>query len=136
MKTVRTLIIDGKPESLSSASRFLATDSRIQIIGRVSSGAEALALTRALLPELLLIDFNLPDMSGLEVTRQVKQMANPPRVIMLTLYDYPEYRFAAAMANADGFISKQAFAEGLLPLIGTLFALSQPQAPAAFEAPR
>lgn len=52
------------------------------------------------------MDISMPGMNGLEATREIKRLSNPPHVIMLTVFDDPEYRRASTAAGADGFISK------------------------------
>ena len=63
----------------------------------------------------------MPDVSGLAVTRELKQLPNAPRVIILTIHDLPQYRAAAGAVGADGFVSKAGFGSTLLPSILGLF---------------
>ncbi|MCP4516579.1 MAG: response regulator transcription factor, partial [Delftia sp.] len=72
--------------------------------------------------DLVLMDLAMPGMSGLEATRQIKARPSGPRVIILTLYDSPEYRAAAQELGADGFVIKSEFFDQLQPAIHTLFA--------------
>ncbi len=72
-------------------------------------------------PDLALVDLSMPDVNGLEVTRQLKRMPNAPRVIVLTMHDLPQYRAAARSAGADGFVSKAGFTGTLLLSIFALF---------------
>ena len=74
--------------------------------------------------DLVLMDIAMPEMNGLEATRWIKAQANAPRVLILTLYDSNEYRAEAKAVCADGFVSKLASDDELLPLIYTLFAKS------------
>src|SRR5947209_7676508 len=118
----RVLLVDDSVEFLDSASHFLAADPRIEIIGRACSGRGALEEVPRLKPDLVLMDLAMPEMNGLEATRQLKARPDGPRVILLTLYDDPEYRAAAAAVQADGFVSKSDLGLHLLPLIHNLFA--------------
>ena len=122
MKPIRTLLVDDSAEFLKSAAAFLARHSRIGVVGQAHSAREALELVARLRPDLVLMDLRLPNLSGLEATRRLKAAADPPRVILLTLYDLPDYRRAADEANADGFIAKADLAAQLTPLIDRLFA--------------
>ena len=70
------------------------------------------------------MDIAMPGTNGLEATRWIKAQANAPRVLILTLYDSDEYRTEAKPVCADGFVSKLASDDELLPLIYTLFAQS------------
>lgn len=81
------------------------------------SGPKALEQVGPLHPHLVLMDLAMEGMNGLEATRRLKAQENPPRVIILTLHDNPEYRAAAEQAHADGFVAKSDLGEKLLPLI-------------------
>jgi len=122
MKPIRTLLVDDSPEFLKSVARFLAAQSRVDVIGQAHSASEALEIVPRLQPDLVLMDLRLPGLNGLEAAGRLKASVQPPRVVILTLHDHPEYRRAAAEANADGFIGKTDLATQLLPLIERLFA--------------
>lgn len=66
----------------------------------------ALDLIAKTRPDVVLADLAMPGMNGLELTRRIKAQRDPPRVVVLTLHDEPEYRTAAARAGADGFVAK------------------------------
>jgi DNA-binding NarL/FixJ family response regulator len=118
---IRVLLVDDSPAFLETAARFLSTDPGIQIVGGARSGPEALEQARLLGPSLVLMDLAMHGMSGLEATRHLKAQPDAPRVIVLTLHDNLEYRAAAELARADGFVAKSDFGEKLLPLIHHLF---------------
>ena len=118
----RVLLVDDSPEFLDSAAHFLNTDPRIEIVGRAFSGRGALEKVPVLKPDLVLMDLSMPEMNGLDATRELKSDPQAPRVIILTLHDNPEYRAAATAVHADGFISKTELDLQLLPLIRQLFA--------------
>jgi DNA-binding NarL/FixJ family response regulator len=67
------------------------------------------------------MDLAMPEMNGLEATRQIKALSNPPQIILVAMYDNPEYRSASKAVHADGFIPKSEFGEQLFPLIQLLF---------------
>lgn len=121
-ETARILLVDDNLGFLESAGHFLALDRQIEIVGRAPSGQEALRQVAQLKPDLVLMDLAMPEMDGLEATRQIKKLPDAPRVIILTLHDNAEYRAAAKAAQADGFIAKSEFGTQLLPLIHAMFA--------------
>jgi DNA-binding NarL/FixJ family response regulator len=121
MAPLRVVLVDDSPEFLESAARFLSNDPRIAIAGRALCGSDAIELAERMRPDLLLIDLSMPDMNGLETTQAIKARPAPPRVIIMTLHNDPEYCMAAAAIGADGFITKSAFSVGVLPLITSLF---------------
>lgn len=122
---VHILLIDDNPEFLSSAARFLSAYTQFLVVGCIPSGQDGLHQAAQLQPDLVLVDMVMPEMGGLEVTRQLKARPNAPRVVVLTLYDNSEYRAAAAEAGADGFVPKSEFGTQLQPLICSLFDDSQ-----------
>ena len=119
---IRVLLADDYPEFIEAAIRFLSVDPDIEMIGRAHSGEDALEQAISLQPDLVLLDLAMPALNGLEATRCIKAFVGAPQVIVLTLYDNPEYRTAAAAAGADGFIAKSELTTQLLPLIHYLFA--------------
>lgn len=121
MSSIRTLLVDDSPQFLEATKRFLSSDPHIEIVGSTLSGKEALEKIATLNPDLVLIDLAMPDMNGLETTRQIKALPGAPQVIILTLYDNQEYRTAGQAVQADGFIAKSELGANLLPLIHLLF---------------
>jgi DNA-binding NarL/FixJ family response regulator len=133
MSPIRVLLVDDKAEFLESATRFLAAEPQIQIVGRALSARSGLEQVTRLLPDLVLMDLAMPDMNGLEATRRLKKRPDAPRVVMLTLHDNIEYRAAARIVHADGFIAKSEFGTQLLPVIRSLFGPSGETQEETFE---
>ncbi len=123
---IRILLTNDSLASLESAARFLAGDPQVEIVGLARSGEEALRQVLELQPDLVLMDLEMHGMNGLEATRRIKELPEAPRVIIVTLHDNSGYRAAAQAAQADGFIFKADFADQILPLIHTLFGISNP----------
>lgn len=113
MNSLRTLLVDDNPDFLLSAQSFLALDSRLEIVGVARSGREALQQVARLQPQVVLMDWEMPGMSGLETTIQLKRQPQPPYVVILTHHNHPLYRAAAKAAGADCFIAKEDFAQQL-----------------------
>jgi DNA-binding NarL/FixJ family response regulator len=119
MSRIRLFLVDDNLDFLDSVTRFLSTDPRFEIAGRALNGLDAVHMIPLLQPDVVLMDWAMPGMSGLEATREIKALPNPPRVVILTLYDNAEYRAAAASARADGFVAKSDLSK-LTCLIGQL----------------
>jgi DNA-binding NarL/FixJ family response regulator len=121
MNIIRTLIVDDSREFIQAANRFLKTASRVQVVDCVHDGSQALEVIVTLHPDLVLLDISMPDVDGLETLRQIRGLDDPPKVIILTLYDTAIYRSEAEKFGADGFLHKNEFGADLLPLIYRLF---------------
>jgi DNA-binding NarL/FixJ family response regulator len=117
MKSLRIIIVDDSWLVRHSASMLLATFPGAEIVGQAASAEEALPMIEHLAPNLVLMDITMPGMSGIEAIKLIKALPNPPRVIMFTVHDGPNYRAAAKAAGADGFIAKDQFIELAGPLI-------------------
>ncbi len=118
---IRVMLVDDNLDFLRSAKNFLKLIPTLQLICSVTTGQEALDQIPTLKPNLVLMDWAMPEMSGLETTRQIKARKDAPRVVILTMYDFPQYRKAAQSAGADGFISKSDWIDQLIPIIQHLF---------------
>jgi DNA-binding NarL/FixJ family response regulator len=121
MRPLRILLVDDSPEFLESATRFLSADPQIEIVGCALSGAEAVEQVTCVQPDMVLMDWMMPGMSGLEATQRIKVCPSTPSVVILTFYDNAEYRAVALAAGADGYVTKSEFGAALLPLIHALF---------------
>jgi two-component system NarL family response regulator len=120
MKPLRILLVDDHAEFLNAATTFLAERPGIEIVGKARSGREAVNQTPILMPDLVLIDLMMTEMGGLEATRLLKRLPDPPTVIIVSLHDDQSFRAAAREAGADGFVAKREFSKQLMPLLEKL----------------
>jgi DNA-binding NarL/FixJ family response regulator len=125
MPPIRVLLVDDSREFIDAVMRFLSVDKHYKVIGHTLSGREAIDQIGQLKPDVVLLDLAMPDINGLEITRQDKTMPEAPYVILVTLYDNNEYRTAAKAAQADGYITKSDLGTQLLPLINSLIVHQQ-----------
>jgi DNA-binding NarL/FixJ family response regulator len=117
MLPLRIVLVDDSLAFIESATRFLVLDTRLEIVGHILSGEEALEKVPQLCPDVVLMDLTMPGMNGLEATRQIKTQLQAPYIVILTLSDSSEYRAAALAVGADGFVTKSEITTALLPLI-------------------
>lgn len=106
MDQLRVLLVDDNPGYLEVASRLLAADPAVRVMGGAVTAEEALEMLNGARPDVVLMDLSLPGMSGLEATRQIKARPDAPMVVIVTWHDEPEYRAAALEAGADAFVVK------------------------------
>jgi DNA-binding NarL/FixJ family response regulator len=126
MKNVRTLLVDDNERFLASIERYLASipEPHIDCVARAGSGEEAIRLSGSLKPDLILMDVTLPGINGLDALQSIKRAPNAPRIIILTIHEGDEYRWAAREAGADGFLTKSDFSEKLIRLVQSIFPVS------------
>jgi CheY-like chemotaxis protein len=123
MAPFKILLVDDSVVFVRAAKQFIEEafrgDSRLQVLATAGSGDEALRRMDAESPDLVLMDVRMPGLDGIEATRRIKLLAQPPTVLMLSLEDEGLER-AAELAGADGYMSKSALVEQLPVLIGAL----------------
>ena len=121
MPLIRVFWVDDSREFVAFAMEMLKEFPHLQWVGSASSAEAALPAIDQLRPDLVLMDFAMRGMTGLEATRVLKSRLEPPRIILVTGSDTPQYRQAAAEAQADGFLAKPDLLYGLVPLVEELF---------------
>ncbi|MFC3491560.1 response regulator [Glycomyces rhizosphaerae] len=108
--TVRVLIADDQALVRGSFRLLVESADDLTVVGEAGTGTEALALARSARPDVIVMDVRMPEMDGIEATRQIS--ADPAsgsvRVLILTTFDLDEYVYAALRAGASGFLLKDA----------------------------
>lgn len=117
MQTIRVLIADDVAEVRQDLCTLLALAGEIEVVGEASNGLEAICQAEVLLPEVVLLDLEMPVMDGCEAARQIKALCPGIRLVALTVHDYPAVRQAALQAGMDAFIVKGAPVETLIETI-------------------
>ncbi|MCZ2126427.1 MAG: response regulator transcription factor [Anaerolineales bacterium] len=106
MNQITLLIVDDHPLFRQGVVDALSLETDMRIVAQSASGDEALELIRAKKPQVALLDVNLPQMNGQQITHQISQEKISTRVILMTGYDDVEQMIHAALAGAYGFCSK------------------------------
>jgi DNA-binding NarL/FixJ family response regulator len=106
---VRVLIVDDQEPFRAAARMVVEATDGFEVIGEAVSAEESIELARALRPDLILMDVNLPAMNGLEATRRILQESSDVVVLVLSTYEPEEYAPRAAEAGAAAYIPKSAF---------------------------
>lgn len=78
----------------------------LEVVGEAGDGAQALTMVAELAPDVVVLDVNMPEKSGLDVTMDLREQAHPARVLILSMHDDPEYVLQAVRAGADGYVLK------------------------------
>ena len=113
--SVRVLIADDQQLVRTGFRMILDAEPDIDVVGEATNGHEAVAMTRQLQPDVVLMDIRMPELDGIEATRRVVQRDGDTstRVLMLTTFDLDEYVYDALRAGASGFLLKDAPANQL-----------------------
>ena len=104
---VRTLIADDSPLMLKTIAQILALEGNFTLVGTATDGCQAVRQALTMEPELVLMDYRMPHLNGLEAIRHIKQSENPPLIILVTADDTPRSEALAKAAGADGFVKKR-----------------------------
>ena len=112
--SVRVLIVDDS-ELVRDGLRMALEAPGIEIVGEAGDGAAGVVEAERLRPEVVLMDVRMPELDGIEATRRIVALGDPPvRVLMLTTFDLGEYLFEALHAGVSGFTLKDTPPDELL----------------------
>jgi DNA-binding NarL/FixJ family response regulator len=106
--TVRVLLVDDQSMLRLGFRMALETQPDIEVVGEAGDGTQAIAMTRATRPDVVLMDVRMPVMDGIEATRRIIAGGTTARILVLTTFNLDEYVFAALRAGASGFLLKNA----------------------------
>ncbi|MFB6673761.1 response regulator [Streptomyces sp. NPDC057684] len=111
--TIRVLIADDQMMVREGFSVLLNAMPDIEVVGEAVNGREAIARVRELTPDVVLMDIRMPELNGIEATREIAAMDGSAKVLVLTTFDLDEYVYQALRAGASGFLLKDASARQL-----------------------
>ena len=112
--TIRILLVDDQPLLRLGFRALLEQQPDIEVVGEAGDGTQAVSMTRALRPDVVLMDVRMPTTDGIEAARRIVDSGSAARVLVLTTFDLDEYVFAALRAGASGFLLKDAMPADLL----------------------
>jgi DNA-binding NarL/FixJ family response regulator len=118
--TVRVLVADDQALVREGLHKIFEADPELSVVGAVGDGLAAVEAVGRLRPDVVVMDIRMPVLDGIEATRQVTRLAEPPRVLVLTTFDLDEYVFGALRAGASGFLLKDALPEDLIAAVHTI----------------
>jgi two-component system response regulator NreC len=101
---------------------LLESEPDLAVVGEAATGQRAVELVASISPDVAIVDLGLPDISGIEVTRQLKQQMPLMKVVVLSMHSSKEFVINAIEAGADGYVPKSTTHESLLDAIRTVHA--------------
>lgn len=120
MERARILVADDHEEVRNTIVRLLKR--RFEVLAAVDDGPTSLEAVARLKPDLCVLDISMPNMSGIEVARRIKQDDPRIRIVFLTLHDDFDFRAAALETGAEGYVTKARMGGDLLVAVGEVLA--------------
>ena len=114
---IRVAVIDDQDLVRAGFVALVQATPGMDVVAEAANGADAVERVRETAPDVVLMDIRMPELDGIEATRLITAVADPPRVIVLTTFDLDEYVYGALRAGASGFLLKDTGAGALLEAI-------------------
>jgi CheY-like chemotaxis protein len=117
VKTIRILLVDDQRSVRRGLAMRLELEPDITVVGEAEDGVSALSAASVFRPDVLVMDYEMPAMNGIEATRKLREMGSHSRVVMLSIHDNPAVKRQATEAGIDAFVAKHQPSEALLAAI-------------------
>ena len=115
--TIRLLLVDDHAVVRSGLKMLLENERDVEIVGEAASASEAIEAAVLFKPNVILMDIGLPDLSGIDATREIKKRVSDVSIVALTIHEDEEYFFRMLEAGASGYVPKRAAPEELITAI-------------------
>lgn len=114
---MRAILVDDYAPFLAALTVLLGHKTGVEVVGQADNGADGLKLIEEMQPDLVLVDYSMPGMGGVEFTCRLKATPKAPKVIVMSFQTEPECRQQALAAGADAFLVKTEIHQELMPLL-------------------
>jgi DNA-binding NarL/FixJ family response regulator len=128
---IRVVIVDDHVVVRSGLEQFLATTGDIELVATAANGIEAIARVEQFAPDVVLMDLSMPEMNGIEATREIAERFPASRVLVLTSFSDQTRILDALAAGADGYLLKHADPDDIAEAIRAVFTGGSPLDPKA-----
>jgi DNA-binding NarL/FixJ family response regulator len=120
-RKIRVVVADDSSTALSAVCEYLNFEERFEVVGTASDGVSVLHQVRSLRPDLVLTDLSMPQMTGLEATKQLRQAFPELRIILFTEMNGFHLREECLRCGVDSFVEKSQMPEKLMEEVNKLF---------------
>ena len=117
MSQIKLLLVDDHEVIRTGLRMLLASQPDLIIVGEAASGKEAIEVTGRCQPDVIIMDITLPDISGIETTRLIREQFPNLAVVALTIHEDEQYFFEMLQAGASGYVPKRAAPDDLITAI-------------------
>lgn len=121
MERIRLLLVDDHEVVRTGLRMLLEHQPDMEIVGEASTGAKALIMAAQQHPDVIVMDITLPDITGIEATRLIKQSQPGSAIVALTIHEDEQYFFEMLQAGASGYVPKRAAPEDLITAIRSAY---------------
>jgi two-component system, NarL family, response regulator NreC len=108
MTKIHILLADDHTILRAGLKMMLNAQPDMEVVGEAPDGRQAITETQRLQPDIILMDITMPEMNGIEATRQIKKLVPESKILFLTMHEHDEYVFQALRAGASGYMLKEA----------------------------
>jgi DNA-binding NarL/FixJ family response regulator len=117
MTTIRVVVADDHPVAREGLSNLLNKAVEIEVVGEADNGAEVLPLIEGLTPDVLVLDMEMPGLTGMEVARQLQAIKSPVRILALSAHDDKEYIQGLLSSGAAGYLTKEEVPQAIIEAV-------------------
>jgi DNA-binding NarL/FixJ family response regulator len=117
MEKIRIMLADDHPVARAGIRKFLSKATDIEVIAEASDGNQALELAKQLVPDVLLLDIEMPGIKGIEVARELQAMGSPTKILVLSTYDDKQFIFGLLGNGASGYLTKEEVPETIVEAV-------------------
>jgi DNA-binding NarL/FixJ family response regulator len=117
MEKIRIMLADDHPVARAGIRKFLNKATDIEVIAEASDGNQAVDLVKKLVPDVLLLDIELPGIKGVEVARELQAMGSPTKILVLSTYDDKQFIFGLLGNGAAGYLTKEEVPETIVDAV-------------------
>ncbi len=107
------LIIDDHPLFREGLKSIIASNSNFEVVGEAGNSRKGLEMAKALKPDVVLVDISLPDESGMQLTRRIRDALSETKIMIVSMHSKIDYIVEAFQAGATGYVVKESAAERL-----------------------
>ncbi len=128
--TIRVVIADDHTVVRDGLRALLEANPEIKIVGNAANGRQVVNQLQTFQPDIVIMDISMPELTGIDATREIHQVASQVKVIILSMIGTPEYVFRALQAGARGYLLKESAGREVMEAVQAVYAgeyyLSQP----------